>query len=181
MKALTVNKVKYGLVCFAFIFVAIQLAIEHFHGGVERHYLMADPEMPSFSNWWGLVILPVFAWLAAILLKKRVGGQIKSDANETEIPRSFVFGLFGMLIVSALQSVAFEVGFPSVTMYLALAVLLVSLFVPIYRAECFFGHLVGATFTFGPIIPLIGISITAIVSAASHFIAKPILRKIFRR
>jgi len=76
------------------------------------------------------------------------------DAHN-RIPSGILIGLLGMLILSILQSISFALGFQNITMHIAIGILIMVLFLPIYRAECFLGHVLGATVTFGPVIPLL--------------------------
>jgi len=92
-----------------------------------------------------------------------------------KIPNGILIDFFGMLIVSILQSLAFKFGYENITMYMALGVLITGLFLPICRAECLLGHVLGAAFTFGPVLPLIGILVMALVSAFSNLCLKPLI------
>jgi uncharacterized membrane protein YecN with MAPEG domain len=142
---------------------------------------MARSDMPSVSNWWGILILPFLAWFTTVRIKNRIEFRQEDELTESRLPRGILIGLFGMLTLSVLQAISFEFGYPNITMYIALGVLLTGLFLPIYRAECFLGHVLGATFTFGPIIPLIGILVMAIISALSNLVIKPLLVKVVAR
>jgi len=169
------KKLKYGLISLVVIFTIVQLSWEHFIGGVQAHHLMARSDMPSISNWWGILILPLLAWFTTVRIKNRIKFRHQGEAKQNKLPRVILIGLFGMLALSIMQSISFEFGFPNITMTMALGVLLTGLFLPIYRAECFLGHVLGATFTFGPIIPLIGFSVMALISALSNLVVKPLL------
>jgi len=58
-------------------------------------------------------------------------------------------------------------------------VLLIALFIPLYKAEIVLGNILGAAFTFGPVIPFIGIIIFSTVSALSNLGVKPLLVKLW--
>lgn len=175
------KKLKYGLISLVVIFTVVHLLWEHLNGGVVAHHLLARADMPSVSNWWGILVLPFLAWFTTNRIKKRIEFRQKDEATDNRLPKAILIGLFGMFLLSMMQSISFEFGYPNITMYIALGVLLMGLFLPIYRAECFLGHVLGATFTFGPIIPFIGISVMAIISALSNLVIKPLLIKVTGR
>ena len=165
------NKIRNGLLLAVILFEVCHLTWEYFNGGVVTHHLFMRADLPGLSNWWGLLILPLLVWLSAAAIKKRISTE--SDAET--LPRPVVMGFFGMLLVSTVQSIAFVNGFPSITMYLALGVLISALFVPLYRMECILGHVIGSTFVFGPAIPFVGVLMFAPISLLSHKCIKPLV------
>ncbi len=72
-----------------------------------------------------------------------------------------------------MQSFSFSVGYENVAIYLSLGLLVVGLFLPIYRAECIFGYVFGSIIFTGAIIPLIGILIIGAISLFAHACIKP--------
>lgn len=172
------KKIKYYLVAAVAILELFHLAWEHFNGGVLSHHLLNRSDYPSISNWWGLVILPSLAWFSTTRIKKRITLRLDDVSGASKIPAGIVVGFSAMLTVSILQSVAFQFGYQDITMYLALGVLVTGLFLPIYRAECVLGHVLGAVFTFGPVIPLIGMLVMGSVSAFSNLLLKPLVYRV---
>jgi uncharacterized membrane protein YecN with MAPEG domain len=175
------KKIKYYLISIVVILEAGHLLWEHLNGGVLSHHLLNSSDYPAISNWWGIVILPSLAWFSTIRIKKRIRFQADDASVSGKVPIGILVGFFGMLIVSILQSIAFNFGLENITMYMALGVLLVGLFLPIYRTECILGHVLGAAFTFGPVIPVIGILVMASVSAFSNLCVKPLIVRIVGR
>lgn len=174
------TKIKYGLISLVFILEIGHLSWEYFNGGVLSHHLLNRADLPSISNWWGLIIIPLLAWFTTTRISKRIvlpGNGLSGPAN---IKKVILIGFIGMLTVSTLQSLAFTFGYPNITMYLAIGLLITGIFLPIYRAECILGHVLGAVFIFGPVIPFIGILVMAPVSAFSHLCLKPLLRRIVK-
>lgn len=45
----------------AAVLMALLPGWQHLDGGVPAHHLLADPSLPSLSNWWGLLALPLLA------------------------------------------------------------------------------------------------------------------------
>ncbi len=175
------KKISAYFISIVVILVLGHLMWEHFNSGVSSHHLLHRSDLPAISNWWGLVILPLLAWFSTTRVKKRITFRSDDASAGGKIPNGILIGFFGMLLVSLLQSVAFEFGYESITMYMALCVLLIGLFLPIYRAECILGHVLGAAFTFGAIIPILGILVFAAISAFSNILMKPMLVNIWGR
>ncbi len=65
---------KTGLVLVAAVSVGIWVLLvwQHFHGGVPSHSFMARKDMPSISNWWGALLLPLLTSFTLNRLKKRL-------------------------------------------------------------------------------------------------------------
>lgn len=179
MSEMYFKKVATYLISVVIIFVLCHLCWEHFNGGVLSHHLLNRSDFPAISNWWEIAILPFLVWFATTRIKKRITFQSNASSPGGKIPNGILIGFFGMLLVSLLQSVAFQSGYGNITKYMALTVLLIGLFLPIYRAECILGYVLGAAFTFGPVIPIIGILIIAVISAFSNLCIKPLLVKLW--
>lgn len=177
MKEKQFNKIRNGLLLAVILFEVCHLTWEYFNGGVVTHHLFMRADLPGLSNWWGLLILPLLVWLSAAVIRKRI--STKSDAKT--LSPSIILGFFGMLLVSTVQSIAFINGFPSVTMYLALGVLISALFVPLYRMEFILGHVIGSAFVFGPAIPFVGVFMFAPISLLSHKYINPLLLRFKNR
>lgn len=162
--------------------MVVQLIWEYSQGGVVSHHLLARKDMPAISNGWGLLVMPILAWLAVMGLSKRLRSNTSNSDEPANIviPTSAWIGFIAMLLYSAVQSIAFKLGLPQLTMYLAMGLLVAGLFLPIYRGECILGHVMGASWTFGPVIPLIGMAVMASISALSHFLIKPFIAKWLR-
>ncbi|MEX0722641.1 MAG: hypothetical protein WD357_00515 [Gracilimonas sp.] len=173
------KKVSAYFISIVTIIVLSHLLWEHLNGGVASHHLLHNSDLPAISNWWSIVILPFLAWFSSTRVKKRITFRPDEVSADGQIPNAVWIGFFGMLLVSLLISIAFEFGFENITMYLALCVLGIGLFLPIYRAECILGYVLGAMFTFGAVIPIIGILLFAAISAFSNLLMKPILVNIW--
>ena len=173
-----INKSAWYFIFAVTVYTAAHLLWEILNGGVVRHHLLNRADMPAVSNWWGMVILPGLAWFASTRMKKRL--TVK-QAEGLSIPKHIKFGFVGILLLSLLQSFAFKLGVPSVTLIIALAILIGGVFLPIYRAECFLAHVMGGCIAFGSVIPLIGFTIMALVSALANLVVKPLLVKLVAR
>ncbi|WP_405601939.1 MULTISPECIES: hypothetical protein [unclassified Pseudoalteromonas] len=174
------EKLKYYVISITILFVVGHLLWEHLNGGILSHHLMHHPDYPSISNWWGLLILPFLAWLSTVRIEKRVTLQPNDAPVRAKTLRVVRVGFFGMLILSFVQSFSFSVGYENVAIYLSLGLVVVGLFLPIYRAECIFGYVFGSIVFTGAIIPLIGILVMTGISWFSHVCIKPLVFRVVR-
>ena len=169
------KKTQTNLIIVVIIFEMGHLLWEYLNGGVLSHHLLNRADLPAISNWWGIIILPLFAWFCTTRIKKQVTFQPDDLSVNGKIPREILIGFFGFLLISLAQSVAFEFGYENIMLYIALGILIIALFTPFYKAERILGHFLGGVFTFGPVIPFIGILVFSTVSALSHLVVKPLL------
>src|SRR6056297_3560735 len=96
---------RHGLV-IGLLASVIHLVWEYTHGGVQSHHLLARPDLPAISNWWGLAILPFLGWLAS----RCAAGDAALDDRAAARPIS---RFLGALLVGAALSFSFSVGFES--------------------------------------------------------------------
>jgi hypothetical protein len=149
--------------CFAItLIMASLLGWQHQHGGVPAHHLLADPSLPALSNWWGLLTLPLLAWfLLGRVERRRQARPLAAHGDFAAFTGAVVFGAVLSLLFTAGQSGATE------TMVQALALL--ALFYPIHRAACVLGFVVGMTWTFGAVLPMIAAAIFGAAGAAIYY------------
>lgn len=55
----------------AFIITSLFVLWEYSNGGVVTHHLLARPDLPGISNWWGLLTIPLLTWLTLTLIQRR--------------------------------------------------------------------------------------------------------------
>ncbi|WP_297693309.1 hypothetical protein [uncultured Eudoraea sp.] len=139
----------------AFILTFACILWEYFNGGVVSHHLLAREDLPAFSNWWGLLTVPLLFWIAISLINRRQenSDELKSNfqENETAVFRRFIAALvFGILI-----SLLWEFKFESILKYLILFPILVAFFIPVHLPEYLMGFVLGMIFTFGGVLPII--------------------------
>ena len=78
------------------------LAWQHLTAGAPAHHLLARADMPAISNWWGLLLLPLLAWVAASRIEARYGGAAEASGA---IP-----GFVGGLLFGAAVALFFSLG-----------------------------------------------------------------------
>ena len=147
----------------AVVFSAAFIAVEHFTGGVKTHHFLAREDLPGFSNWLSLFILPVLGMIVgfrahALCLKQTV----------RKLPAEFTAAVAGSLLYGAILACSFLFGFEQVTVAVFFSLFLISIVFPVYRSEYSFGFVTGMTIAFGSVIPL---AFSAVFSAAS-FVAR---------
>lgn len=152
----------------------VQLAWEASHGGILSHHLLARADLPSVSNAWGLAVLPALGWLAAHFVRRR-------SARVEHAVGHAVAAFFCALILGCALSAAFTLGMEDASSGLLLGVVLAGLFAPIYRAEYMFGFVVGMTWTFGPVLPMIAGTMAATISVLAHFVLRPAAIWLYRK
>ena len=112
------------------------------------HYLLHDKSMPGIPNWWGGIVLPFFTYFLLYRINKRYLGKVDTGIRKSIIIR-FALGLLFAICIS----VSFINEIP-ITDYLMLSLFVLALFFPLYRSEYLLGWVLGASFTFGAIIPI---------------------------
>jgi hypothetical protein len=157
---------RLALTAAAGVAMALMLAWEHFNGGVVSHHFLARSDMPAISNWWGLLVIPALAWFLLGRMEKRGGDR-----------RRLLIGFGSAFLFGAALSFFFTSGRQEWCGHMVMALPAVALFLPIYRAECVLGFVIGMTFVFGPVLPLVA----ALIFAAMGFIVYKSVRFIVRK
>lgn len=121
----------------ALVFAMAHLVFEHVTGGVQSHHILADPDLPAISNWFGLLTLPLVGLATGYRLQH---------------PNT---AFLGALVYGAVLAISFELGASMLTNIAFFGLIACALAFPIYRAEYILGFMMGMTFTFGGVLPLI--------------------------
>ena len=153
MDARTFYQVRVGFTALVLVGIWSLLAWSYFHGGVPSHHLLADKDLPAFSNWWGGLVLPLLTWFLLYRLSKRVLSYTQPAASPVNFQPQVLYGFAGGLFFGILLSVFFTFAYTNLAEYLLYSILLLALFLPIYRAECLLGFVLGMTVTFGGVLP----------------------------
>lgn len=161
---------KIRLYFTAIITVAIWslLIWDHFHGGVPSHHMLQREDLPEFSNWLGGILIPLLTWFLLYRVQKR----ISSDSTVFKFSVNILYAFIGTLSFGILLSVFFTLGYSEIPFYMIVSLLVLALFLPIYRAECFLGFVIGMIFTFGGVLPIGIISIISSIGAVLYLIVR---------
>jgi hypothetical protein len=157
------------------------LAWEYFNGGVRSHHVLNRADLPEISNAWGLLLLPALAWFLSGRIQKRIALQTRASADASKLPMSVVAGFAGALLFGVVLSASFTYDYDNVASVMFRAMFLLALLLPVYRAECVLGFVLGMTFTFGAVLPTGIGSIFAALSAVAHLLVRPVLIRLWRR
>ena len=160
----------------ALLFAAAHLAFEHFNGGVQSHHLLQRADMPSISNWLGLAILPLLGVALGLRLR-----ALPLSPGPAGIPRAIVVAFAVALLYGAALAVSFELGPNAFTSSACFGLFACALVFPVYRAECILGFVVGMTFTFGAVIPLLIGAVVGSVSLLGRYCIRAVAGLVRRR
>ncbi len=133
----------------AFAYASVFVAFEYFNGGVRTHHFLARADLPGFSNWLALLVLPLLGLVLAVRAKAEPGGRASSILSPT-----LAAGTAGSLAYGAALAASFHFGLEQISLVLFLGLFLSAIAFPVYRAEYIFGFVVGMTIVFGSVIPL---------------------------
>ena len=136
----------------SFIIVLVLTLREYFYGGVITHHLLAREDLPGFSNWWGLLSVPLLTWIVLYFILRRKSSKEKiTENNYSPILINFI----GALVLGLSMSILWEFRMEAVLQYLILLPLAISIFKPVYFPECLLGFVLGMLYAFGGILPII--------------------------
>lgn len=154
------------------------LAWNYYHGGVPSHSILAREDMPSISNWWGGLLLPLLTWFLLYRIQKRLTDYKGENSSPSTFPREVVYGFAGALLFGVLLSTFYTLGYSEIPGLMVNSIFIIALFFPIYRAECLLGFVIGMTFTFGAVLPTGIGSIFALIGAVLYLLVRPLLLKV---
>ncbi|MBM3763290.1 MAG: hypothetical protein FJW36_24000 [Acidobacteria bacterium] len=165
---MSLTRVAFSLIPLAsLVFAATFVGFEHFNGGVKTHHFGARRDLPGFSNWLSLLILPLLGMIVAHRANS------KQAAHTSKIlPPPLAVGAAASFAYGAALAGSFLFRFEQVSLILFVSLFLLSLVLPVYRAEWIFGFVTGMTIAFGSVIPLV----FAIVFATISFVARRVTR-----
>ena len=104
--------------------------------------------MPGIPNWWGGIVLPIVTYFLLFRIYKRLN-KPESKESLKQVSLRFLAGLFFAISIS----VCFLNGIEATDYIMGLIFVLAFIF-PLYKSEYLLGWVLGATFTFGAIIPI---------------------------
>jgi len=166
--------------CFTFLVTLAIWALllwDFYHGGVPSHHILQNKDLPKFSNWWGGLLLPLFTWL--LLYRSQV--RLQKETSATTWTSRIIYAFVGALLFGVVLSIFFTIGNHEVPFYMILALLVLSIFLPIYRAECLLGFVLGMTYTFGGVLPIIIGTVLVLITGAIYLLLRPTLHFLWFR
>jgi hypothetical protein len=128
---------------------------QHFHHGVPSHHLLNRADMPAISNWWGAIILPLLTWF----LVAKTG----LPKGETSVSAA-LWGFIAAFCYGVVFSAAFIGGHGSILDLMLPGLLVIALFIPIYRPKYVLGMVFGMAYTFGAFLPTVFVLVFGLLS-----------------
>ena len=174
---------KIGLAFLATITISIWALLiwQYYHGGVPSHSFMARKDMPSISNWWGALLLPLLTYFSLYRLQKRFFLTNKSNTVPPKQVQTVVLLFVAGLLYAGTMAYCFETDKSDINGILFQGLFVLALIFPLYRAEFFLGFVIGLTYTFGAILPTFIASAFVLISYIAHNLIYPFVLKIFVR
>ena len=121
------------------------------------------------SNWWGAIFIPLAAYLSLNSIKKRINFEL--DVTNQSIKKQFLLPFIVAFLYAVVIAVSFSSGNAQISGVLFQALFIIALFFPIYQAAYFLGFVLGLTYTFGGVLPIIiGLFLGGISYLLFHFI-----------
>ncbi len=122
---------------------------DYFHGGIPTHYILHSKDMPGIPNWWGAIVLPFFTYFLLFRIHMRLNRPDSKDSLKQVGLRLLAGLLFAISI-----SVTFLNGI-EVTDYIMGLIFILAFIFPLFKSEYLLGWVLGASFAFGAIIPIV--------------------------
>jgi hypothetical protein len=145
----------------------------HYHGGVPSHHILAREDLPAISNWWGGFLLPLLTWFLLYRIQKRLMRNNAEGLKGSQIGLNIFYGFTVALCFGIILSAFFTFGNTDIPGYMLIGLLVLALFLPVFRAECLLGFVMGMTFTFGAVLPTIIGSLLALIGALLFLLVRP--------
>lgn len=162
------------------IFICSLLLWEKFHGGVVTHHILHRSDLPGITNWWGIVLLPLLCWISFYRIQKRFIQINKFGITQQIFIKNTVLGFLGALLFGLVLAIAFSNGYTNFIDYQVDCLLLLLLFVPMYRSEYILGFVLGMTFALGAILPTAFALIIALLSSIIYLYLRPVTLRMFK-
>lgn len=146
---------------------------DYYHGGVPSHHILHREDLPSFSNWWSGLLLPLLTWFLLYRIRKRISSGKEKSLQLLKVPSNILYGFISSLLFGIMLSIFFTLGNEEMPSYMMMGLLFTALFLPIYRAECLLGFVIGMTYIFGGVLPILIGSILTLLTAILYLVVRP--------
>ena len=175
MQGQELTKIKAFIVGIVTILMFSFLFWEYFHGGVTTHYILHQKDLPSISNWWGGILLPVLTWFLLSRIERRLNKKnSETEQRKKALNRGFWIFLTG-LVFGLLLSISFTYEYKPFLDNVLYIIIVLSFIIPVFYSEFILGFILGMTYTFGAIIPTVFILIPTVVGLVAYRIIRPII------
>lgn len=155
MKARSIVRYKLPIIISVFLVTALFVLREYFYGGVITHHLLADPELPGASNWWGLLTISILAWVVVWFIERRQNNSQAQEEGFKKENRLIIKRFLIALVFGTLCSILWEFRLEEILQYLILLPVAIAIFVRVHWPECLLGFVLGMMYAFGGILPIL--------------------------
>lgn len=181
MQILNTTKLKASITGIVTILIFCFLFWEHFHGGVTSHHILHNKDLPSISNWWSGLLLPMLTWFLLTRIEKRMDKQ-NSGPHQPNNAMSQVFWIFlSGLVFGVLLSVSFSYQYQPFLDNVLYILIVLSFIIPLFYSEFILGFILGMTYTFGAIIPTVFMIIFGSIGFVTYRFLRPKILKLATR
>lgn len=158
------HRARLRFAALALVAEALHLGWEALHGGIARHHLLQQADLPAFSNAWGLLLLPALAAWA--------GGRWPGPGSAPRERLHAGLALALPLLLGLALSLTFHWQMPAATELIFFSLPLLALVLPAQRPECLLGFVLGMAWAFGAVLPTLIGGIILAVTGVLRFIVR---------
>ncbi|MCW8090749.1 hypothetical protein [Alteromonas sp. ASW11-130] len=159
---------KIGLTLFASLGIWLLLAFQFLNGGIPSHYILHDKNMPSLTNAWGALLIPMLTYICTGLHEKY---------SASPFDKKVIAGWISAILVGIIVSVVFLNNIKPLVSWLGLILLAISLIVRVYQPQYILGFVFGMSVAFGAVLPTAFVLVLALLSATVHLLLYPVIKK----
>jgi hypothetical protein len=161
-------RTRWGIIALVTLAYWGLLAYQYTHGGVTGHSFLARDDMPTISNWWGGLTLPLVAYWLTGQVQRRLFACGPDAVRADGTLRIAAAACVGAALYGAAMATGFLTGYDNVSSFLFMALPLMGLLLPVFRAEYLLGFIAALSMVFGGVLPLIIATGVATMSFVLH-------------
>ena len=177
VKTLT-NKHIATFTAFVAILMWSQILYQYLTDGVAVHMFLHREDMPSISNYWSGLILPLFTAIMLLVIQQRTK-RLDATTTATELSKA-TYRLIGGFAFGAILCLLITLGYGTPPNLMMLGAIVLSFFLPIYKPAYFLGFVLGMTYLFGATLPIVIGLVLFTIFRIAYFLAQLILKLIKR-
>ncbi|MTI40790.1 hypothetical protein [Fulvivirga lutimaris] len=136
------SNLKLKLTAVVLLYVIGFILFEFFNGGVSSHYILHDKDMPSISNWWSLLSMPLATWVVLALMSRKPVISAKQ-----------IYVFVGGLVFGVLVTILFNYS-PDIINYVLYVTFAMALFLNLCTPEYYLGFVLSMMLGFGGVLPV---------------------------
>ena len=155
-----------------------QILYQHLTGGVAVHMFLHREDMPSISNYWSGLILPLFTAIMLLVIQQKTK-RLDATAATSELSKG-TYGLIAGFVFGVILCLFITLGYSTPPNLMMLGAIVLSFFLPIYKPAYFLGFVLGMTYLFGATLPIVIGLVLFTIFRIAYFLARLIIKRIRR-